>query len=149
MSKLQASLSATAENRNSRGALAANQAATSTLTDTAYVLGVIVGSELPLEDLVEGLQARLEALRDPLSPEAATELQRQLVVLDSLVLRFAAEASRTRKGAAHQSLLLRACLQAQQGYARSFALLHTLALQRRGSAPPIALYDDGDEPTDP
>ena len=150
MSKLQTSPSATAENRPSRDALAANQAATANLADTAYVLGAIVGSELPLEDLMAGLQARLEALRDPLSPEAAAELQRQLPLLEGLFLRFAAEAARTRKGSAHQTLLLRAALQAQQAYARTFALLHTLATQAKATVAPIIElhYDDNAQDDD-
>ena len=135
------------ENRPSRGAIPAKPAATATLADTAYVLGVIVGSERPLEDLMAGLQARLEALRDPLSPAAAAELQRHLVVLDSLFMRFSVEATRTRKGSAHQALLLRAALQAQQAHSRTFALLHTLAMQRKGSVPAIEFHDDDDDHT--
>jgi hypothetical protein len=137
------------EDRPSRDALAAKQAATATLADTAYVLGVIVGSDLPVEDLMAGLQARLEALRDPLSPEAAAELQRHTLVLDALFLRFAAEATRTRKGSVHQALLLRAALQAQQAHSRTFALLHTLAVQRKGGIPAIELHDDDDDPAGP
>ena len=141
------------ENRLSRGALparpAAAAAATANLADTAYVLSVIVGSERPLEDLMEGLQDRLQALRDPLAPEAAAELQRHLIVLDSLFMRFSVEATRTRKGSAHQALLLRAALQAQQAHSRTFALLHTLAMQRKGGTPAIELRDDDDENTDP
>lgn len=99
--------------------------------DAAYVWGIVVGSEQPLEDLMAGLRGRLEDLRDPLSPQAVSELKRQLVVLDGLFQRFAAEAVTTRKGADKQALLLRAALQAQQGYARTFALLHTLANQAK------------------
>lgn len=137
------------ENRSSRGAFAAKRPATATLADTAYVLGVIVGSDQPLEDLMANLQERLEALRDPLAPEAAAELQRHVVVLDSLFMRFSVEATRTRRGSAHQALLLRAALQAQQAHSRTFALLHTLAMQRNGGTPAIELHHDDDEPTDP
>jgi hypothetical protein len=138
----------TQEYRPSHGVRAKKQAATANFADTAYVVGAILGSDLPLEALMEGLQARLEALRDPLSPAAASELQRHLVVLDSLFLRFSVEATRTRKGSTHQTLLLRAALQAQQAHSRTFALLHTLAMQRKGGVPAIELHDHDDERTD-
>jgi hypothetical protein len=104
-----------------------------TLSDTAHVFGAIVGSTQPLGVLMEAMRVRLEALRDPTSDEALAELQRTMPTLEALYLRFSTEAANSRKGAVHQALLLRAALQAQQAYARTFALLHTLALQAKNA----------------
>ena len=101
------------------------------LPDAAYVFGSVVGSSQPIAFLMDAVRSRLEALRDPMSAEAVAELQRQLPILEALFLRFSTEAANSSKGAVHRTLLLRAALQAQQAYSRSFALLHTVALQAR------------------
>ena len=118
--------------------------ATATLADAAYIFGLVLGSDQPLEALVVALRERVEALRDPLSQEAAAELQKHLPLLDAVFMRFVAEATRTRKGSVHQTMLLRAALQAQQAHARTFALLHMLAIQAKGANSPraITLHDD-------
>ena len=121
---------------------------TATLADTARAFGLIRGSRENLEDLMIALRERLEAIRDPLSRGALAELQRQMIVMDQLFQRFAAEAATAKTTSVNRTLLLRAALQAQQGYARTFVLLHTLAAQTKvNAAPTIELHDD-DEPPD-
>ena len=100
-----------------------------------------------LEDLMTNLRERLEAIRDPLSPAALAELQGQMLLMDGLFQRFAAEAATARTTSVNRTLLLRAALQAQQGYARTFALLHTLAAQAKvNAARIIELRSDEDPP---
>ena len=131
-----------------RGKPAKIQAVTdAALIDTAYAVAQISGSGEPLEVLVDTMRERLEALHDPTSPEGTAELKRQLLPLEALYLRFAEEAVTTRLPA-NRVLLLRAALQAQQAYSRTFALLHTLARQGRDDANPvIELHTD--EPHEP
>ena len=136
------------EVRRPGGEPATQPTATATLADTAHAFGLIGGSGEALEDLMTALRERLEAIRDPLSPAAVAELQRQMIVMDQLFQRFAAEAATAKTTSVNRTLLLRAALQAQQGYARTFVLLHTLAAQTKvNAAPTIELHDD-DEPPD-
>lgn len=122
--------------------------ATATLADTAHAFGLIGGSGEALEDLITSLRERLEAIRDPLSPAAVAELQRQMVLMDRLFQRFAAEAATAKTNSVNRTLLLRAALQAQQGYARTFALLHASAAQANICSVPIIQLCDDDEPSD-
>jgi uncharacterized protein (DUF2267 family) len=99
-----------------------------TATDAAaYLVSLAFGEgTLSQGQACDLLRHRLQALRDPTAPEALAELAQQLPVLESLWQRFAAEALRAKR-ADDKAKLLRAALQAQQGYARTFALLRALA----------------------
>ena len=130
-----------------RGAPAKIQAVTdaerAALHETAYAVAQISGSGEPLEVLVDAMRQRLEALHDPTSPEGLAELKRQLLPMEALYLRFAEDAV-TTKIPANRVLMLRAALQAQQGYSRTFALLHALTRQSQapqGQAPVIELHE--------
>lgn len=105
----------------------------------AYVLGRALG--LPAQNDGEALtvlRQRLEALRDPTSPEALDELRRHLPVLDTLWQRFAVEALKAKRPD-DRARLLRTALQAQQAHARTFTLLRALSSGTR----PLVHDDDG------
>ena len=90
----------------------------------AFVLSKVLAVEgLTQEQALAGLQARLAAHKDPLSPAALAELRQQLPILDSLFHRFVMEALRATRPD-NRALLLRAALQAQQAYSRTYALVH-------------------------
>lgn len=109
----------------------------------AYLLSLAFGADtLSPTQALDLLRLRVEALRDPAAPEALAELARHLPVLESLYLRFSAEALRAKR-ADDRAKLLRAALQAQQGYARTFALLRALATPT--PAPTLHLDDDNGE----
>lgn len=108
---------------------------------TAFLLTLALGSEnLPAPAALEQLRQRVAQLRDPTAPDALDELSRHLPVLESLFQRFAADAVRM-KNPEHRPKLLRAALQAHQAYARTFALLRTLAMQKPGQT--AAVLDGG------
>ncbi|MBZ8141421.1 hypothetical protein CLD22_16135 [Rubrivivax gelatinosus] len=107
----------------------------------AYVLREALGADVPLAAALEELKGRVDALRDPLSPEALETLQQHLPVIDALFKRYATDSIKTRIPD-RQALLARVALQAQQAYSRSFALLHGLELQRRGAGRVLLTDDD-------
>ncbi len=118
-------------------------ASSATPTDAAaFLLSAALGADtLPPADALAQLRQRVDALRDPTAPEALDELSRHLPVLEALFQRFAADALHMRKPE-HRPKLLRAALQAQQAYARTFALLRTLAMQQQGQT--AAVLEDAD-----
>lgn len=137
------------KNQIRRGAPANQQTASAPhaalVSDSAYAVGTILGSTQPLEILVKAMKVRLEALQDPTSAAGLAELTRQLLPLEALYLRFSEEASTSERSAASRVLLLRAAIQAQQAYARTFALLHTLARQgKQGETSVIVLHPDSE-----
>lgn len=81
--------------------------------------------------LAEGLaiqRQQVEALKDPASAPALACLARQLPLLDALFQRMAEDAVAERVPG-RRGELLRGALQAQQAYARTFALVRALAPQ--------------------
>ncbi|MBE0548418.1 MAG: hypothetical protein IH627_12380 [Rubrivivax sp.] len=69
---------------------------------------------------------RVQALRDPTSPQALDVLARQLPVLEALWQNFSVQSLRART-AADRAALLRVALHAQGAHSRTFALLHALS----------------------
>lgn len=120
-------------------------AATPTTEEAAaYVLSAALGRRnLSPAEALAGLRRRVEVLQDPLSPAALAEMRKHLPLLDALFQRFSIEALNTAR-AEQRTLLLRAALQAQQAYSRTFALLHGLALQAKGQGFVQIHDDDGD-----
>ena len=104
----------------------------------AFVLGRALGASDDLPVLLDALRARIEPLQDPTAPRAVAELSRHLPLLEALFLRFTVEALKARRPK-DQALLLRTALQAQQGYARTLALLRTLRPDSGAAA--IVLHD--------
>jgi hypothetical protein len=117
----------------------------------ACVLAVVLGSALgedPTTALALAAQRqRLAAFRDPTSDEALAELTRQLPTLEALWQRFAVAAVDARR-ADDKVKLLRVALQAQQAYARTFALVRGLALQAANAATVTVHHDDDDDDLD-
>lgn len=91
---------------------------------------------------LEAMRQRIEALRDPTADDSLDELARQLPTLEALWLRFAAEATAATVPDT-RAKYLRMALQAQQGYARTFALLRGLTLQQRGRAAVAVIDEEG------
>jgi hypothetical protein len=107
----------------------------------AVVLGSALGEDPTTAMALAAQRQRLAAFRDPTSDEALAELTRQLPTLEALWQRFALAAVDARK-ADDKVKLLRVALQAQQAYARTFALVRGLALQARSAATVTVLHDD-------
>lgn len=108
----------------------------------AIALGNAIGEERTTAAALAAQRQRLTALRDPTSDEALAELTRQLPTLEALWQRFAVAAVDAKR-ADDKVKLLRAALQAQQAYARTFALVHGLALQARSAAVVTVHLGDG------
>ncbi|MGR6805678.1 hypothetical protein ACU6VI_05125 [Sphaerotilus natans] len=132
--------------RSKRGPVAAlaTAATTSAEDDRAAVLGRCHGHDADdLRDpaLLAGLRQRLREIPDPTSDEGLAEMRQHLPVLEGLMLSLIDDA-RTARKTEDRVRLARAALQAQQAYARSFALLRTLGLQKAGSVGVV--IHDGD-----
>jgi hypothetical protein len=99
-------------------------------SDRTLILGKLLQQPLDAENFDE-LRRRLQAVTDPASPEGLSELRQHLAILEALFLRLINDALSLRNPEA-QARLLRTALQAQQGHARTFALIRTLSLQKAG-----------------
>ncbi|WP_157991506.1 hypothetical protein [Caldimonas tepidiphila] len=82
---------------------------------------------------LDELRDRVGQYVDPASPRAVSELAEHLPILEALWLRFAAE-STSERNADTRAKLLRMALQAQQGYARTLALVQGMTQQQRQQA---------------
>ena len=110
---------------------------------TAMVLAHVNGADsIDRAAAIEALTARAEVLADADPQEAIAALAEQLPVLNSLWLKFAAEAITARTPDA-RAVFLKLALSAQAAYGRTQALVIGLRLQSKGSACVALTNDDG------